>query len=167
MSTELHEAFAVIDLGSNSFHLLLGRVFLPANTWHIEQQFSEAVQIRAGLSPQGELTWESMNRALACLDNFADKLVEFSPALHKVRVIGTATLRMAKNSTWFLRQATKILGYPIEVISGEEEAELIYHAFAQYLPRHMHEKILGIDVGGGSIELVVGEGRAPQASVSI
>ncbi len=168
MLTKSNNRFAIVDLGSNSFHLLLGSIS-PSNTWQIEQQINEAVQLRAGLTPQGDLNWESMNRALTCLDSFAARLTKFAPDHGKVRIIGTAALRMAKNRALFLSHATKRLGYPIEVISGEEEAELIYQAFVQYLGSHsvIPEQILGIDAGGGSTELVIGCGPEPKLSLSL
>lgn len=156
-----------MDLGSNSFHLLLGSFSLQDNTWQVEHQINEAVQLKAGMTPQGELSWESMNRALTCLDSFAARLSKFAPNRNKVRIIGTAVLRLAKNKTLFLSHATKRLGYPIEVISGEEEAELIYHAFAQYLGHQSSAPLLGIDAGGGSTELVIGFGADPKLSLSL
>jgi exopolyphosphatase/guanosine-5'-triphosphate,3'-diphosphate pyrophosphatase len=169
--TELNERFAIMDLGSNSFHLLLG-IVTSSNIWKVEQQINEAVQLRAGLTQQGSLSWESINRALICLDAFAKKLTTFSPSPTKVRIIGTATLRFAKNRALFLSHATKKLGYPIEVISGTEEAEFIYLAFLNYLqttqiPQRNKQKLLGIDVGGGSTELVVGLTDKPDFSVSL
>lgn len=168
MLSKSNNRFAIVDLGSNSFHLLLGSISSQNNAWQVEQQINEAVQLRAGLTEQGDLSWESMNRALTCLDSFATRLSKFAPDVSKVRIIGTATLRRAKNRALFLSHATKRLGYPIEVISGEEEAELIYHAFVQYLgPQTISEPLLGIDAGGGSTELVIGFGPEPKLSLSL
>ena len=171
MLTKSNNRFAIVDLGSNSFHLLLGSS-LPVDAWQIDFQMSEAVQLRAGLTQQGELSWESINRALTCLDVFASRLSKFDPNPSTVRIIGTAALRYAKNQDLFISHATKKIGYPIEVISGEEEAELIYQAFVQHLrcvyPQTILNKpILGIDVGGGSTELVIGFGTKPKLSLSL
>jgi exopolyphosphatase/guanosine-5'-triphosphate,3'-diphosphate pyrophosphatase len=169
--TELNERFAIMDLGSNSFHLLLG-VITSSKIWKVEQHINEVVQLRAGLTQEGTLSWESINRALICLDYFAKILTKFSPNPDKVRIIGTATLRFAKNRDLFLSHATQKLGYPIEVISGTEEAEFIYLAFSSYLqkvgsPQSARQRLLGIDVGGGSTELVVGLNGKPDVSVSL
>lgn len=173
MSTELNKKFAIIDLGSNSFHLLLGTIF-SNGIWQVEQRISEAVQLRSGLTQEGTLSWESINRALTCLDAFALKLTKFSPSQTRVRIVGTATLRFAKNRELFVSHATKKLGYPIEVISEKEEARLVYLAFVHYLRQEkasdfLKQKILGLDVGGGSTELMVGLAREdnPRQSVSL
>jgi exopolyphosphatase/guanosine-5'-triphosphate,3'-diphosphate pyrophosphatase len=169
--TESNNRFAIVDLGSNSFHLLLGSA-LSADKWQIDFQMSEAVQLRSGLTPQGKLNWESINRALNCLDVFASRLSKFDPNPSKVRIIGTAALRYAKNRDLFISHATKKIGYPIEVISGEQEAELIYQGFVQHLRSiHPHDilnkPILGIDVGGGSTELVIGFDAHPKLLLSL
>lgn len=171
MLTKSNNRFAIVDLGSNSFHLLLGST-QSTDAWQIDFQMSEAVQLRAGLTQQGELSWESINRALTCLDAFAARLSKFAPNPSKVRIVGTAALRYAKNQDLFVSYATKKMGYPIEVISGEEEAELIYLAFVQHLliansQVALNKPILGIDVGGGSTELVVGCGSKPKFSLSL
>lgn len=170
MLTKSNNRFAIVDLGSNSFHLLLGSM-PSADTWQIDFQMSEAVQLRAGLTQQGDLSWESINRAMTCLDVFASRLNKFDP--QKVRIVGTAALRYAKNQDLFLSHAAKRIGYPIEIITGEEEAELIYLAFVQHLLSGycaqitLNKPILGIDVGGGSTELVVGCGVKPKLSLSL
>lgn len=171
MLTKSNNRFAIVDLGSNSFHLLLGSA-LSTDSWQIDFQMSEAVQLRAGLTQQGELSWESINRALTCLEVFAARLSKFAPNPNKVRIVGTAALRYAKNQDLFLSHATKKIGYPIEIISGEEEAELIYQAFVQHLlsshsENVLNQPILGIDVGGGSTELVIGFGPKPKLSLSL
>lgn len=172
MLTKSNDRFAIIDLGSNSFYMVLGSV-TSLKTWKVDQEMSEAVQLRSGLTQRGDLTWESMNRALTCLDAFAARLCKFDPDPSKVRIIGTAAFRLAKNRDLFLSHAIKRLGYPIEVISGEEEAELIYQAFVHYLenlhPSHLgaNDQLLGIDVGGGSTELVIGLGPNPKWSLSL
>lgn len=143
---------AAVDLGSNSFRLEIGRYAAG----HIErvQYFKEMVRQGAGLNEQGYLTDEAMQRGWDCLSRFAERLQGF-PATH-VRAVATQTLREAKNRDLFIQRANQILGHPISVISGPEEARLIYQGAAHSLPPS-DERRLVIDIGGRSTELILGQ----------
>ena len=143
---------AAVDLGSNSFRLEIGRYAAG----HIErvQYFKEMVRQGAGLDDSGNLTEEAMQRGWECLARFAERLQGFPPA--QVRAVATQTLREAKNRDVFIRQANQILGYPISVISGPEEARLIYQGAVHSLPPS-NERRLVVDIGGRSTELIVGQ----------
>ena len=143
---------AAVDLGSNSFRLEIGRYAAG----HIErvQYFKEMVRQGAGLTEQGYLTEEAMQRGWDCLSRFAERLKGF-PATN-VRAVATQTLREAKNRDAFIQRANQILGHPISVISGPEEARLIYQGAAHSLPPS-DERRLVIDIGGRSTELILGQ----------
>lgn len=158
---------AVVDLGSNSFHLLIARKEL--NGWIVEKHVKEVVRLRSGLSKSNHLSWEAMSRGFSAIESFGALLSHFN--LKVVRAVGTATLRQAKNRDVFITHAEERLGYPIEVISGMEEAELIYYALATdaklFQGEGKHCKCLAMDIGGGSIELAFGIGITPLNAVSI
>jgi len=144
--------YACIDLGSNSFHLLIAH-------WHdgqydIVERFSEKVQLGEGLAANGVLSSEAMERGLICLATFKHALARY-PVKH-CWAVGTNTLRSAKNADHFLAEARK-LGFVIDVVSGHEEAALVYAGVlsAQSEPDKTR---LVIDIGGGSTELIVGHG---------
>ena len=143
---------AAVDLGSNSFRLEIGRYAAG----HIErvQYFKEMVRQGAGLDEQGYLTDEAMQRGWECLARFAERLQGFPS--EQVRAVATQTLREAKNRDVFIREANRILGYPISVISGPEEARLIYQGAAHSLPPS-DERRLVVDIGGRSTELILGK----------
>ncbi|MEM1432519.1 MAG: exopolyphosphatase [Pseudomonadota bacterium] len=145
------DQFAALDLGSNSFHLIVashrgGRVL-------VIDKLKEMVRLADGLNDRGQLAPEAAERALECLRRFGQRLHQL-PSNH-VRVVGTSTLRRAKNSGDFLRAAEAALGHQIETISGVEEARLIYLGVAHDLDA-TDERRLVIDIGGGSTELIVG-----------
>jgi len=148
--------YAAIDLGSNSFHLIVAREV------HGELQtldrIGEKVQLAAGLDAQQRLDEASMERGFACLERFAQRLAGMPP--HQVRVVGTNTLRAARNRGLFLERAEELLGVPVEVISGREEARLIYLGVA-HSQADDAERRLVIDIGGGSTELIIGERFLP------
>ena len=152
---------AAVDLGSNSFRLEIGRYAAG----HIErvQYFKEMVRQGAGLNEQGNLTTEAMQRGWDCLARFAERLKGF-PAT-QVRAVATQTLREAQNRDEFIRHANAILGYPISVISGPEEARLIYQGAAHSLPPS-DERRLVVDIGGRSTELILGQRFATQRVAS-
>ncbi len=144
---------AAIDMGSNSFRLEIGQV-LQGRYRRIDY-LKETVRLGAGLDANGLLTEEAAVRGLACLARFAERLKGYAPA--QVRAVATQTLREARNRDAFLARAQLVLGQPIEVISGREEARLTYVGVARLqtseLPR------LVVDIGGRSTELVLGRGR--------
>jgi exopolyphosphatase/guanosine-5'-triphosphate,3'-diphosphate pyrophosphatase len=147
--------YAAIDLGSNSFHMLV--VHEVEGACRILAKVKRKVRLAAGLQPDGTLDLDAMGRGWDCLRLFAEQLQDV-PAGH-VRIVGTATLRLATNIDVFLSRAEQILGHPIRIISGEEEAATIYQGVAW--TSSGTGKRLVIDIGGASTELVIGEGTAP------
>ncbi len=144
---------AVADLGSNSFKLELAQIKSgrPVTT----ETLKESVRLGGGITKSGMLSKSAMKRGWDALSKFGSRLRGFDP--HSVKIIATQTLRTAKNADEFLRQAEEQLGFPIEVISGREEAELTYLGVHQVFPIE-DEPNLVIDIGGASTELVVGKG---------
>lgn len=149
--------FAAIDLGSNSYRLEIGRL----ENGHLRrvEYLKETVRQGNGLDAERNLTEDAMQRGLACLARFAERIAGFKPA--HVRAVATQTLREARNRDVFLTQARKTLGFPIEVIAGREEARLIYLGVSHLLP-DSDERRLVVDIGGRSTELIVGQGHTPQ-----
>lgn len=144
---------AAIDLGSNSFRLHIGT--FDGERIRIVNSAREPVRLGAGLDERGNLTVSAMQTAVACLSRFA-AILQATP-LTRVRVVATNTVRIARNSRTFLQLAEKAIGYPIEVISGEEEGRLIYMGVACTLDEDSERRLV-IDIGGGSTELVLGQG---------
>jgi len=160
------DTLAAVDLGSNSFHLEIGRV--------VERQIypldavREVVRLGGGLTADKRIDRATQARALESLAKLAERLRGFPR--QAVRAVGTNALRVAKNSPQFLREARQVLGFPIEVISGREEARLIYLGVAHAMPAAVGSKIerrLVVDVGGGSTEFIVGTGLEPQLTESL
>ena len=146
---------AAVDLGSNSFHMVIAReVDGDIQLLHREKQ---KVQLAEGLNEQLVLSEEAIERGLHVLAQFADTLKPFAP--QSVRVIATYTLRRARNAATFLRRAKTVFPFPIEVISGQEEARFIYQGVAHF--EHFAARRLVIDIGGGSTEFAIGEGLQP------
>ena len=156
----LAEPLAAIDMGSNSFRLEIGR--LQHGRYRRIDYLKEMVRLGGGLDAQGMLTDEAAERGLACLRRFADRLQGFDPA--RVRAVATQTLREARNRNAFLERARAVLGHPIEVISGREEARLIYAGVAHLQPSD--EPRLVVDIGGRSTEMILGRGRQPGTAES-
>lgn len=146
---------AAVDLGSNSFHLTLAR--LQHNNLQIIGRLKEKVRLAAGLNEQGMLDEAAQQRAIDCLIQFKQRLQGMDAS--QVRAVGTYALRKAKNVRSFLLRAQEALGYPIEVISGREEARLIYEGVAHF--QHTEAKQLIVDIGGGSTEFAIGEAFEP------
>lgn len=142
---------AAVDLGSNSFRLEIGRL----DHGHVQrvEYLKETVRQGNGLDEARNLTPEAMERGWACLARFAERLAGFGR--RQVRAVATQTLREARNRDVFLARAHEILGFPIDVISGREEARLIYQGVAHLLPQS-DEKRLVVDIGGRSTELILG-----------
>ncbi len=154
MATE-SPIIAAVDLGSNSFHLTLARMM--HNNLQIVGKIKEKVRLAEGLSDEGILDESAQQRAFDCLKQFQQRL-QGMPA-DNIRAVGTFTLRKAKNIRPFLIEAQKLLGYPIEVISGREEARLIYEGVTQF--QLSAKKQLVVDIGGGSTEFAIGEAFDP------
>ena len=146
---------AAIDMGSNSFRLEIGQL-VDGRYRRIDYQ-KENVRLGAGLDGNGLLTEAASERGLDCLARFAQRLQGFAPA--QVRAVATQTLREARNRDEFLSRAQIRLGQPIEVISGREEARLIYAGVARLQPSHRPRLV--IDIGGRSTEMILGHGRRP------
>ena len=155
-------SLAVVDLGSNSFRLEIGRVegdqIYQLDTWR------ETLRIGAGLDGQQRLKPAAMKAALACLARFRERLAGLHPSA--VRAVATNTFRVATNAREFLRQAERALGFSIDVISGHEEARLIYVGVAHELPPSAEPRLV-IDIGGGSTEFVIGRGLRPERLESL
>lgn len=152
---------AAIDLGSNSFHMLVVREV--SGTLQTVARIKRKVRLAAGLSSQDELSDEAMQRGWDCLRLFAEQLT--AVPTQQIRVVATATLRLATNADQFIGQAQYILGVPITVISGEDEARLIYQGVAQTTGGS--DKRLVVDIGGASTELVAGRGTEANTLFSL
>ncbi|WP_394221722.1 exopolyphosphatase [Alteromonas gracilis] len=146
---------AALDIGSNSFHLVVARIV--AGSVQILHRVKQKVRLAEGLNDKDILSDEAMERGLAMLKVVAESLKGFEP--DSVRIVATHTLRKARNARDFICAAKDILPYPIEVISGVEEARLIYSGVAH--TNHSDGQQLVIDIGGGSTEFVIGEGFTP------
>ncbi len=147
---------AAVDLGSNSFRLQVAKV--EGEQLYMLDGLREPVRLAAGLTADNHLDEAAQQRALAALSRFAERLRDLPP--EAVRAVGTNSLRVAKNSAGFIADAEKALGLPIEVISGREEARLIYLGVAHGMPKS-DEQVLVIDIGGGSTEFIIGRGYEP------
>jgi exopolyphosphatase/guanosine-5'-triphosphate,3'-diphosphate pyrophosphatase len=150
------DVLAAIDLGSNSFHMLIGRV--ASGDIVIVDRMKEMVQLGAGLDQERLLSEAAQERALSCLQRFGPH-VRTLPE-QNVRVVGTNTLRVARNTDRFLERAQQALGHSIEVISGIEEARLIYAGVVRALVPSEDRRLV-VDIGGGSTELVIGQRSTP------
>src|SRR5688572_18448585 len=157
-----HDTLAAVDLGSNSFHLQIGRV--AGGQIYPLDAVREVVRLGGGLTADKRIDRATQAHALETLAKFAERLRGFPR--QAVRVVGTNALRVAKNSPQFLREARAALGFPIEVISGREEARLIYLGVAQSMPKVTHKRLV-FDVGGGSTEFIIGTGLEPQLTESL
>jgi exopolyphosphatase/guanosine-5'-triphosphate,3'-diphosphate pyrophosphatase len=144
---------AAVDLGSNSFRLEIG--YLDHGQIHRTEYLKETVRQGNGLDEDRKLSLEAMQRGWECLARFGERLAGFKKS--QVRAVATQTLREARNRDEFLARATQILGFPIDVISGHEEARLIYQGVAHLLPQS-GERRLVVDIGGRSSELILGQG---------
>jgi len=155
------ELLAAVDLGSNSFRLLIGRVRQSALGAQILPLdiLKETVRLAAGLQADGHLDAESQQRAILALTRFAERLRSFGP--NRVRAVATNTFRVATNARHFLLGAEAALGFPIEVISGVEEARLIYEGAAHELPSDGQRRLV-VDIGGGSTECILGTDHTPE-----
>ena len=147
------ETYAAVDLGSNSFHMVVANV--TDGRVQIIDKLKEMVRLAGGLDENGMFDQETTERALQCLERFGQRIREIPRA--NIRAVGTNTLRIAENSTAFLRKANHALGHPIEIISGREEARLIYQGVV-HTNFNETERRLVIDIGGGSTELAIGTG---------
>jgi exopolyphosphatase / guanosine-5'-triphosphate,3'-diphosphate pyrophosphatase len=156
------EVLAAVDLGSNSFHMVVARY--THGQLVVIDRLREMVRLAGGISEDGRLNKESAARALACLERFGQRLRDMHA--RDVRVVGTNALRIARRKQAFLERAREALGHPIEIISGMEEARLIYSGVVHTLPAEPGRRLV-IDIGGGSTEMIIGEGYEPQEMESL
>ncbi len=144
---------AAVDLGSNSFRLEIGR--LEHGQINRTEYIKETVRQGHGMDSDRNLTAEAMQRGWDCLARFGERLAGFRR--NQVRVVATQTLREARNRDEFLGPAETALGFPIDVVSGREEARLIYQGVAHLLPQSPERRLV-IDIGGRSTEMILGQG---------
>ncbi len=160
---DIGDVIAAVDLGSNSFHIVVARAHREGLA--ILDRLREMVRLASGLDRRGGLDADSQQRALACLKRFGQRLRDMEA--DRVRVVGTSALRRAKNAEAFLAAAEEALGgHLVEVISGVEEARLIYLGVSHHSPSGPGPTLV-VDVGGGSTELIIGEGCEPQLLESL
>lgn len=143
---------AAIDLGSNSFHMVLAKT--DQREIRILERIGEKVQLAAGINAQLQLQDDAMERGLDCLRRFAQLIQDLPPGA--VRVVGTSSLRVAQNRNSFIQRAEEILGHDVDVISGREEARLIYLGVSHSLAGTPGKRLV-IDIGGGSTEFIIGQ----------
>lgn len=146
---------AAIDLGSNSFHMVVAKVV--DQDLQLVSRHKQRVRLASGLDEHGNLDDAAMERGLECLAMFAERLQGFE--VDNVRIAATHTLRIAANAHVFLQKARDVLSFPIEVIPGEEEARLIYAGVA-HTQTESNSKLV-VDIGGGSTELIIGKAFEP------
>lgn len=157
----LPENVAAVDLGSNSFHMLVART--KGGEPVLVDRLREMVQLASGLDAANRLSPESRSRAIECLRRFGQRLRHMAPS--EVRAVGTNTLRVAEDAGDFLLDAERALGHSIETISGIEEARLIFLGVTRTLPGPRRRRLV-VDIGGGSTELIVGD-EAPRDMESL
>ncbi|HET9578445.1 MAG TPA: exopolyphosphatase [Usitatibacter sp.] len=157
-----YNTLGAVDLGSNSFHLLVARV-VDDQIYPLDS-LKETVRLASGLTEDKRLDLQAQERAIAALRRFSERLSGMPN--EAVRVVGTNALRVAKNAAEFLRRAEKTLGFPIEVIPGREEARLIYLGVVHSLPLSNHNRLV-IDIGGGSTEFIIGNRMRPRLMESL
>ena len=157
------EMIAAIDLGSNSFHMIVARMDGQGGFAMLDK-IKEMVRLRGGLDEYGHLSTEKKQEALACLHRFGERIKHFP--VDNVRIAGTNTLRSMKDSEDFIAQANAALGHEISIISGHEEARMVYLGVSHTLSND-HGKQLVIDIGGGSTEFIIGKNFEPKALESL
>jgi len=147
------DLLAAIDLGSNSFHMVIAKVV--SGELQVIDRLKESVRLASGLKESGGLDSDSKKRALGCLERFGQRLRNFSS--ENVRAVGTNTLRASQKTEKFLQAAQDALGFAIDIIDGHEEARLIYVGVSHSLA-YKDGRRLVVDIGGGSTECIIGKG---------
>jgi len=150
------DTYAAVDLGSNSFHMLVAR--REHGELRVLDRIKEMVRLGGGLDSLGKLDPVVQENALNCLSRFGQRLRGI-PA-DNLRAVGTQTFRRLKNAEEFLAASEQALGCPVDIIAGREEARLIYMGVTQWVAGDQQKQLV-IDIGGGSTELVIGEGFSP------
>ncbi len=153
---------AAVDLGSNSFHLIVAQ--MSHGRVRLVDKIKDMVRLAAGLDDASNLSEEVMARAIRCLERFGQRLRNVPS--RNVRVVGTSTLRKARNGEHFIHGAEQALNHPIEVISGREEARLIYLSVSHSLEDNAERRLV-VDIGGGSTEIILGRGFDPMVTESL
>jgi len=151
------DLLAALDLGSNSFHIVVAQRVL--GQLRVVDRLRETVRMAEGLNALGGLSPEVCERALACLSRFGQRIADIPP--RQVRAVATNTVRQLRSPEAFLGPAEAALGHAIDVISGREEARLVYLGVAHEQPPQDDQKRLVIDIGGGSTECIIGRGFTP------
>jgi exopolyphosphatase/guanosine-5'-triphosphate,3'-diphosphate pyrophosphatase len=157
------ETVAAIDLGSNSFHMIVARLE-KSGTLSIIDRLRKNVRLGGGLDDSGIINQSTQDRAFECMETFAQRIRDLPDSA--VRIAGTNTLRVAQNAQVFVEKAETILNHPIEIIGGREEARLIYLGVAHGLATKKGKRLV-IDIGGGSTELIIGRGMKPNRRESL
>lgn len=162
----MNHLLASVDLGSNSFRLVIGRVVHEAGAVQVYpvERLKETVRLAAGLDGDLVLDEAAIQRAVTVLERFGERLRSFQP--DRVRAVATNTFRVAANVEILRARAEAALGFPIEIIAGREEARLVYAGVAHSLP-FSTEKRLVVDIGGGSTEFIIGSAFAPEQLESL
>ncbi len=153
MANDPVETYAAVDLGSNSFHMIVAEY--SEGRIRIIDRIRKMVRLASGLDENDNLSDKSTQSALDCLNEFGQRIREIPQV--NVRAVGTNTLRQANNNRKFLKAARKALGHPIEIIAGREEARLIYLGVAHTIYEETDNRMV-IDIGGGSTEIIIGKG---------
>jgi len=154
--------FAAVDLGSNSFRMHIGKH--EGDSIRVIKSARDPIRLAAGLDKNGKLTPQAIAGAVESLARFRTILRDYQ--LDAVRVVATNTLRVAKNAHEFLPDAERAIGYPVEIISGEEEGRLIYMGVAGALALPDEDRLV-IDIGGGSTEVILGRGSESKRVESV
>lgn len=162
MPKKQFELVAAIDLGSNSFHMIVARI--QDGQLSIIDRIREMVRLADGIDKRGNIAPHAHKGALECLQRFGERLKELPRGA--VRVVGTNTLRNAANAGSFLAQAEKALGHSIDIIAGVEEARLIYLGVAHSLAVNGQRRFV-MDIGGSSTELIIGDSYTPKHMESL
>lgn len=153
-TAESSRIVAAVDLGSNSFHMIVAKLD-ESGTLSIIDRLRESVRLGGGLQDNGKLSKEAMERALECIDRFGQRVRDLPKS--DVRIVGTNTLRVARNAAAFVAEVENRLAHRVEIISGREEARLIYLGVAHGRATRDGQRLV-VDIGGGSTELILGTG---------
>lgn len=162
VNKQIPQSVAAVDLGSNSFHMIVCNL-VDGNLQTVDR-IKEMVRLASGLDKRNYLDADTQARALECLERFGQRIRNLPP--ESVRIVGTSTLRLAKNAGQFLDKAEKALNHPIHIISGIEEARLIYQGVACSLGSNANLRLV-MDIGGGSTEYIIGSGDIPYVKESL
>lgn len=163
MAQDMALDVAAVDLGSNSFHMLVARA--QGSELQVIDRLREPVRLAAGLDGDRRLLPDAQRRALACLQRFGQRLKNIPPV--RVRAVGTNTMRKMRRGDDFIAAAEAALGHSIEVIAGVEEARLVYGGVVHGMENHDRPRRLVVDIGGGSTEVIIGRGPEPRLMESV